>query len=275
MKGINDLIKRIGIQILFDIADPKKALEYTEKHGLGALELNMTSPPFFPENIDDVSRKALISSKIPILLHAPNGLSLFNLHKKPLDAVIDRLLEIIDFAHEIKARCLTIHLGSSYKISVAGELKPIHEILPERYEFTLRYSLERLSEYSRGKTLLCVENTSGFRYDLSLRIMREFLNREQIYLTWDIGHTNRLKGAMRDREIDFMQEYSHLIRNCHIHDNHGGWDEHNIIGEGNVDFDFYLSKLVDLQTYLIIEVRPRERAIESYIRLKKILQPML
>lgn len=267
-----DIEKRIGIQLLFDFKSPENALKYSLNHGFAAIELNMSSPAFFPENIDEDSRKILSSSQIPILLHAPDGLSFFNLHNKPLEATVDRLCEIIDFADEIRARCVTIHLGSSYRISVGGKLTLIHEFFPQEYEYALRSSLTRLSEYAKDKTFLCVENTSGSRYNLSKKVLRDFLNKEQLYLTWDIGHTNELKGNKKIKEIEFMQDYLHLIRNCHLHDNHGEWDEHNIIGEGNIDFLFYLSKLVNLDIYFIIEVRPKERAIESYRRLKQILQ---
>lgn len=267
MMELTDIKKRIGIQILFDSPTPEAALDYAITHGFAALELNMSSPVFFPENIDDNSRRVLSSSQIPILLHAPDGLSLFNLHRKSLNATVDRLCEVIELAHEVRARCVTIHLGTSYNISIGGKLVPIHEVFEGEYESALRHSLKRLSEFAKNKTFLCIENTSGSRYQLSQRVLLDSLNNGHLYLTWDIGHTNRLKGIKRDDEIGLMEKYSHLIKNCHIHDNNGGWDEHNVIGEGNIDFPFYLSRLTNVDTYFIIEVRPVERAIESYKRL--------
>ncbi len=266
-----DIKERIGFQALFDFKDAREALDYAVRQGFSAIEFNMSSPAFFPENVGEGSRRALSASPIPVLLHAPDGLSLFSLHRKPLDAVICRLSEVVDFAGEIGARCVTIHLGSTFHISEGGRMKFMHELFPGEYEAELRYSLKRLSEYAKEKTLLCVENTSGFRYPLSHRVLRELLADEQLYLTWDIGHTNRLKGEERKREESFMLEYARLIKNCHIHDNHGDWDEHNVIGEGNIDFRYYLSLLEKLDTYFIIEVRPRDRAVESYERLKEML----
>lgn len=266
-----DIKKRIGFQALFDFKDPVEAVNYAIKQGFSAIEFNMSSPVFFPENITEDSKRALSVSPIAVLLHAPDGLSLFNLHRKPLEGIIDRLCEVIDLADEIKARCVTIHLGSTFHISVGGQMKFMQDLFPQEYESVLRYSLKRLSDYAKTKTLLCIENTAGFRYALSHKVLRDFLSNGQLYLTWDIGHTNRLKGEERDREEGFILEYAHLIKNCHIHDNHGGWDEHTVIGDGNIDFIHYLSKLEKLDTYFIIEVRPKERAVESYARLKKML----
>jgi sugar phosphate isomerase/epimerase len=266
-----DIKERIGFQVLFDFEDQKEAVNYAIRQGFSAIEFNMSSPAFFPENVSEGSRRALATSPIPVLLHAPDGLSLFNLHRKPLEGIIGRLCEVIDLSDEIRARCVTIHLGSTFHVSEGGQLKLMHELFPEEYESALRYSLTKLSEYAKTKTLLCVENTSGFRYSLSHTVMRDFLSDEQIYLTWDIGHTNMLEGREREKEERFMLEYSHLIKNCHVHDNNSGWDEHNIVGEGNIDFTHYLTILEKLDAYLIIEVRPKERAVESYRRLKRML----
>ncbi|MDO9575207.1 MAG: sugar phosphate isomerase/epimerase [bacterium] len=266
-----DIKERIGFQVLFDFKDPGEALDYAVEQGFSAIEFNMSSPAFFPENISEKTRRMLSISPIPVLLHAPDGLSLFNLHRKPLEGIVDRLCEVIDLADEIKARCVTIHLGSTFHISEGGQMKFMHKLFPKEYESALRYSLKRLSDYAKTKTFLCVENTSGFRYNLSHKVLKDFLSDEELYLTWDIGHTNRLKGEEREREERFMLEYAHLIKNCHIHDNSGGWDEHTVIGDGNIDFIHYLSKLEKLDTYFIIEVRPKERAVESYARLKKML----
>jgi sugar phosphate isomerase/epimerase len=90
-------------------------------------------------------------------------------------------------------------------------------------------------------------------------------------LTWDIGHTNILKGTNKKEEEDFFIRFLDRIKNCHIHDNNGEWDEHNIIGKGNIDFKKYFSILNNTNSYFILEVRPKERAIKSYKRLKFLL----
>lgn len=264
-----ELKKRIGIQILYGVKDAREGLDYAIREGFSAIEFNLSSPIFFPENISDSAKRRLCSSPIPVLLHAPDGLSFFNLHKKALESAIERHYEVIDLGYEIGARCVTIHLGSSSHISESGKLRLMHEIFPEEYESALRYSLKKLSDYAKAKTLLCVENTAGFKYRLAHKVLRDFLSKRELYLTWDIGHTSILKREERKREESFMLEFAELIKNCHVHDNNGDWDEHNIIGEGNIDFSHYLPILKKLDAYLIIEVRPKERAVESYRRLKE------
>jgi sugar phosphate isomerase/epimerase len=51
-----------------------------------------------------------------------------------------------------------------------------------------------------------------------------------------------------------------------MHDNNGEWDQHNIIGEGNIDFKPYFELLADSDNYYIFEVRPKESAMECVNR---------
>jgi len=259
---------KIGYQALFDFKDAFEAIEFGIEHSFDCVELNQINPSFLPEKYSAVQRERLKNYLFPILIHAPESLSLFNTHRKVLDATLERIYEIIDFGREIDAKGITLHLGSTFTISVGGELIPIHNILQE-YRDALQHSLIKLAEYSDKKIKLCIENTAGFRYDFSKEVLKNTLETHNLWLTWDIGHTHKIGKTLAQEDEKFFLNFIEKINEVHLHDNHGEWDEHNVIGTGTIDFKYYFELLKSIDPYFIIEVRPKERALESFEALKK------
>ncbi|MCK4308276.1 sugar phosphate isomerase/epimerase [candidate division WOR-3 bacterium] len=278
---------KIGYQALFDFEDAFHAVEFGIEKGFQCVELNQTATNFSPEKYSPVQRKRLKNYEFPILIHAPQDVSLFNLNKKALDGTIAQLYEIIDFAHEISARTITLHLGSTFPISTGGKMLWTHHIMPQEFARVLEYALLKLIEYANHRVFLCVENTSGFRYKISQPIVAKLLSTQDLHLTWDIGHTNTLKShkdlvskpqeicplpfhTNREKEEKFFLKFLNKVREVHLHDNNGDWDEHGIIGTGTVDFKHYFEILKPIDPYFILEVRPKERALESFKAIKNL-----
>lgn len=255
------MLNKLGYQALFDFEDAFEAIEFGIKQGFKCVELNQTNPVFFPEKYSAKQRKKLKNCKFPILLHAPESLSLFNLHKNVLSEILERIFEIIDFAKEIDAQGVTLHLGATFTISIDGKGVWIHEILHEEYRKTLEYSLIKLKKYARNKTRLCIENTSGLRYGFAKKTVEKLLTDKKLWLTWDIGHTNRLGNKKIDKSL--FVKFIRQVNTVHVHDNHGREDEHIVPGSGNIDFKYYFEILKPVNPYLILETRPKKRAIES------------
>lgn len=262
--------RRLGYQALFDTEDIEDALDFGKSNGFGAVELNMNGLNFLPENYmgEDRRRVRKIADKmgVSLLLHAPEGLNLLNVQDGVRMAVIERLKEIIDFARDLSAQCVTFHLGMSSALSVDGKMLPLHRAYPELYKEVVRSSLMELGVYARGKTNLCLENTEITNSRIVREILVELLGHVNLFLTWDIGHTHQYSARVRQWEEEFFLDYKNRIRNTHIHDNNGKWDEHNVIGEGTLDLGHYLPMLMDLNAYMIFEVRPRERALTCLSR---------
>ena len=137
-KGI---LNTIGYQALFDVRDAFEAIEFGIEKGFSCVELNLTSPALCPENYSHEDRKKLRNYEFPILLHAPQGLSLFSLHQPVIDGTLNRLFEIIDFGEELNVKLITIHIGSTFHVSLDGKTPYIHEIFPDKYAECLKRSL--------------------------------------------------------------------------------------------------------------------------------------
>lgn len=263
------ILKKLGYQATFDFEDAFEAIEFGIEKGFQCVELNLICSKFLPEKYSPTQRQQLRNYEFPILIHAPEGLALFCTHRKVLDSIIERFYEIIDFGKDLNAKAITTHLGIDFTLSFDNKMTYLHDIVPQEYQENLRYALTKLAEYSKNKVPVCLENTSSFRYEIFKEILIEMLTNQNLWLTWDIGHTNRIKNKAQEEK--FYLKLQNKIKNVHLHDNHGGWDEHNIPGTGTVDFKHSFELLKGTDTYYIIEVRPKYRAVISLENIKKIL----
>ena len=104
---------------------------------------------------------------------------------------------------------------------------------------------------------------------MSQKVLDEILTDKYLFLTWDIGHTNNLKAREREAEEKFFFKFLSKVKNVHIHDNKGDWDEHAVIGSGTVDFQKYFKIFENMDVYFTLEIRPKEKALQSLEILKE------
>ena len=77
--------------------------------------------------------------------------------------------------------------------------------------------------------------------------MVEAVSRENIGMTFDIGHSNTVGNVP-----DFLKEKAKFTH-IHVHDNHGIKDEHLEVGVGTVAWDKALSALKDYRNVMVVE----------------------
>ncbi len=239
------------------------SIKYAKDNGFSSVELNVNMPIFFPENFTEEERKKIKIYKdeigIDITLHAPEDLTLLQLQKSIREATINRFKEVLDFAGDIGASRLTMHVGPAVCFTLTDRKSYLDETYYDEYKVVLKDSLEELSDYSAGKTLLCIENSGRFPKKLVQETLEEVLSQNKnLFLTWDIGHSYENQY----NEVDFFVRHRDRIRTCHVHDNNGKSD-HQIIGQGSVDFKKHFDILGSENISYIIEVRPRENALKS------------
>ncbi|MCT4605458.1 MAG: sugar phosphate isomerase/epimerase [Marinisporobacter sp.] len=245
-------------------------LKYTKENGFDCVELNVNMPIFFPERFTKEEREEIKRYKeenhIAITLHAPEDITLLQLQEGIRKATIDRFKEVIDFGYDIGASRMTMHIGSAVCFTLTDRKSYLDEFYYEEYKKVLKESLIELSDYAQDKIYLCIENSGRFPQKIVQETLGELLGQENLYLTWDIGHsyTNQYN------EVDFFLKNIKYIKTCHLHD-YNGKSDHQIIGSGNVDFNYHIEKMKGLDVYYIIEVRPRENAVKSLEKLKEIL----
>ena len=278
MDLIDILRPRIGLQILFDYTDVTDAIKFAKDNGFNNLELNLNNISFYQQLNNPKERKRIRASaegnSIKLLFHSPEGLSFFVPDEKIRAATLDSLKRIIDWSTEIKVERVTVHLGTDLFFGMTGKRVPTYEVFPDYFKNSITEVLTDIKRLAIDKTYACIENVGGFRYPFVMEIIDKTLG-DNLALTMDIGHIHRFQGETREKEIKFFKDHLKYIKNCHVHDNDSEWDQHNIIGEGKIDFVPYFLMLADSDSYLIFEVRPKESAVECLKRYNTIILPKL
>lgn len=261
---------RIGYAAAMGEKDIPSAIDFAAEHGMNAVEINMNMPCFFPESYSKEARNEIRLYKrekdVALTLHAPEDISLLQLHEEVREAGIKRLKEIIDFGCDIGAARMTIHVGTSVYFTMTEGKCYLEELYYQDFKRILKNSLIGLGDYCGDRMKLCVENSGRFPKALVQEVLEELLEKENVYLTWDIGHSyTNLYG-----ELEFFQRHLHRVKTCHLHDVTEVSD-HQVIGEGKVDFLGHIEKMGQEDMIYIIEVRPKEKAVAAFKNLKKIL----
>lgn len=67
---------------------------------------------------------------------------------------------------------------------------------------------------------------------------------ENCGVCFDVGHWHAMAGGRRKRNLEaWLDELAPFIRHLHLHDNHGGYDEHLAPGQGLIDWDHFVALL--------------------------------
>ncbi|SNS10728.1 Sugar phosphate isomerase/epimerase [Anaerovirgula multivorans] len=244
-------------------------IDYAVEKGFSAIELNLNVPVFFPESYSKEERQKIKErveqEGIALSFHAPEDMPLYQLHPSVRRAGLERLKECMDFGGEIGGAKITFHPGASVCFTQTDSKIFLQDVYVEEFAGLFKEALEEIREHARGKILPCIENVGNFN-GMIREVLEEVLPQGDLYLTWDIGHSY----GQPENEAFFLKNMQY-IRNCHIHD-HNGKQDHQVIGDGKIDFLYYFGLLEKIDTSFVLEVRPVEKALISRDNLEKLLK---
>lgn len=158
-------------------------------------------------------------------IHAP----FLDLNPGTLDASIreatrQRMRQTLQAARYLKPRVIVVHPG--FDEMHYGD----HRIA------WMKNSIDFWSEFVQRAedqgTVLAAENIFD-REPSTLKALVEAVDSPAFRHCFDVGHFNLFATVSME---EWFREMGHFMAEFHIHDNHGKWDEHLPIGEGEIDF---------------------------------------
>jgi len=211
-----------------------------------------------------------------------NGLSFADAHS-PYGSVLDMNCPDPDFRPQMILRHkMAIRIAAAMGVDTItihpGSDRFFPEVPLEKHFDLMRDSLDQLlPEAEACKVILCIENSMSraARPDAVIMLKSEYPT-EYLGLCYDSGHANQLDNGrltpggtiwkfwqtvgVDEPEWDdrIIEKMLPEIVNCHLHDNDGSDDSHNIPGEGNADWQ----KIVRL-----LKQAPRLRVIQSEVKM--------
>lgn len=193
---------------------------------------------------------------IPFTLHAPYmDLSPGGVDKKVVEVTRDRLKKAVEIASTMGARGIVCH-GGYDRWRFDG-----HE------QLWLDGSIETWGQIIKGAEnglLVMLENIFEEEPSTLLSLLGHFRNK--LWLCFDSGHFNLFSKVSVDEWLVPLKDY---VREFHLHDNHGGSDQHLPIGRGTFPFrelKQFLQRLPDI--FCVAEIADEETALEAIRSLK-------
>ncbi|WP_432738177.1 sugar phosphate isomerase/epimerase family protein [Maridesulfovibrio sp. FT414] len=119
--------------------------------------------------------------------------------------------------------------------------------------------IRRLSNSWPEHPPLCLENT--YEYDPAplVRLVAD-LGRDNIGICFDLGHWYSFAKGAENGDFDlWFDSFAPYIRHMHLHDNHGGKDEHLAIGQGSMNWDHIVSRISELDPLPTITLEPHNK----------------
>ncbi len=258
-----------------DPQTPLETISFAHQHGFQGVEITCDYPRGpLDYSHETISQMATLAKKhdMPLQVHAPyRNLRLADINPRIREASVQSVKDGIDFAHQINARIVTMHLGNTAKILLSQFYTRIRK--------TLLDSITALVEYAEVHNVaLAIENVPsgksaweeaiGQKAEEIIDIIKE-IKAKNIGVTFDVGHANTVSDP-----VNFAIELAPYIVNVHLHDNDGSIDQHLLIGEGKIDFLEILGtfKRVNYSGPLVLEYFDPVSLLKANKELSKLLK---
>jgi len=211
---------------------------------------------FSAEDLDacrekDIQRLSdtLKENQLEITIHGPfMDLSPGGVDRKVKEVTFDRLLDTIRLAHFFKPKMIVFHPGyerwkfdGNVKLWLDSSLQTWRPLVREAEEMGLCIALENVFE----------ENPD------SLKSLLEEIDSTHFRFCFDTGHHHVFGKTPLPIWTETLGVF---LGEVHLHDNHGGMDEHLPVGEGNFDFDQFFKLLSQYGLKPIYTLEPHEEA---------------
>jgi sugar phosphate isomerase/epimerase len=222
---MQDIIKRVHAHMPFDLLP--EYLEFILKEKLNP-EIYFSS---FALNKLDMSEcrktaEALTAAGIKVTFHAPfMDLRPGAQDEKIRQASIDRIKQVFDVAPLFKPLRIVCHPSFDNRYYISCDEEWLAKSAATWKEFILLAS--------EINTVIALENVYETEPSI-LRRLFEKLDSQRICFCFDAGHFNVFSRAPLNV---WLQELGQYLGQLHLHDNHGKFDEHLPVGNGN--FPFY------------------------------------
>ncbi|MBN1344030.1 MAG: sugar phosphate isomerase/epimerase [Phycisphaerae bacterium] len=251
------------------------ALRYAHAHGLAGVQVAVELPHLSFESLSDRQCHEIDefrrAHQLRIALHAPDFLApLLPPTPALTEAVFAYLTALLAFAHRIGAAIVTCHPGPIP--SFGTDTSPRQPLPPQDQDplrRTLAENLRRLVHLVDARVLLCFEN---FGMTPMVRdALKPHLDKAELALCWDLPKTYDARGNIDQELENYFWHNVDRIKQVHLHDLRDG-RSHCVIGTGRLDLMRFLPRLARASVAdWCIEVRPRDKALESLENLQGII----
>lgn len=269
----NNILSKVTYHAVYD-ESVMDALQYARTGGFAGVQLAVEVPHLNPDRVPMAALREAGGFRarhaMRISLHTPDHVcSLFETARGLSNAILGYYSDLLTYAEALGASLIVLHLGDIPSFRTDAE--PPARYPPKSVRIcldALRDNLGRLATKAAGRAMLAIEN---FQFEPPvLEVLEPMLGQDGLGLCWDLAKTYRAGVLDTELERFFWRNLRH-IKQVHLHDIRDG-RQHCVIGTGSIDFMRFLPRLAEAEvSEYAIEVRPREKALESLTNLRELL----
>jgi sugar phosphate isomerase/epimerase len=201
------------------------------------------------------------SHELRFSVHSPiSDINLASVNPSALEMAMREMKAAIGITGRLGIGPFTIHMGYVGPLTVLDK---------DRARKIARKSMLEIDRFAiDNNVVIAVENMPATRWAILTEPgeIMDLIEGTEAGICFDLGHAN-ISGC-----IDGFMELSGHFRNVHLHDNHGKYDEHLVLGGGNAPVEKIVKSLSDSYSgNWVIESNNLPEGVVS----KQILEPWL
>lgn len=240
---------KYGMPALVECKDITECAAVAKENGLDFVEVNMSFPQYIPENCDIALYKRLMREcGIFYTIHADEQLNPFDFNPKVSECYFGVMAECIDFALEIGAPVINMHLQKGVYVTLPGKVILLTDVYSEVYIERVKAFISMCEERIGSADLkIAIENVDSNPFTESQLTALEYFMKSPVFaLTLDVGHEDCLSG----KDTHVFEKYPEKLVHMHLHDSDGA-HPHLPLGTGRLDIGEKIKMLKEDSTCLI------------------------
>lgn len=249
-----------GMPTLIEFKTLEQNAKLCSDLGLKFIEINMNLPQY---QVHNLNAKMLLQLQnrydIFFTFHLPEDIDIAHFNPKVRNAYRETVFETIELMKNISSSIVNMHMSTGIYFTLPNKRIYLFEKYANEYSEALSSFANELENRISGFNInLLIENTGDYDKTFIKHAVSQLICKEDINLTWDIGHDYSSGNVDRQFILDNISNLKHM----HLHDA-VGHSNHLALYDGEMDLGYYVDISKQKQLTVVIETKTKSALIKS------------
>ncbi len=187
-------------------------------------------------------------------IHLNDDLPVADFNPGVAKAYCQSVLDAIEFSKKIGCKALNLHIAEGAHYTTPSRIVYFYEAYKEEYLKGMK-AFRDACEAAVGDSgiCICMENSKAY-FDFQKEALDLLLESPVFFLTLDIGH-NHCSGYADEQ---WIRARANRLKHMHMHDAKGCKQDHQPLGQGEMDIPGYLELAKQCGCSVLLEVKTVE-----------------
>jgi len=241
-----------GIPALIELETVEQTVALCGELGLSFVELN-TNFPQQQVHLMDSQALCALAKKYGIFytIHLNDEMPVADFNPLVAKGYCDAVLETIEFAKRTGIQVLNMHISEGAHFTTPQKIIYFYEAYREDYRRGIAAFRDACEKAIGDSGIhICMENSKAY-FDFQKEALDLLLESPVFALTLDIGHSHCSGYA----DEDWIRARKNRLMHMHMHDARGAKQDHQPLGQGEMDIPGYLALARETGCTVLLEVK--------------------